>query len=115
MLNENISESYENTPLIIYIIPTEVNYLKIIENHLTKTKNISKKQFFIYFIPQITNECLSYIKKSQIKSYFRLDNLSMDIYCLDRDLMSLKSLNELYYLYLKDRFEHYISAIQVHY
>jgi len=102
MLNENISESYENTPLIIYIIPPEVNYLKIIEKHLSKTKNISKKQFFIYFIPQITNECLSYIKKSQTKSYFRLDNLNVDLYCLDRDLMSLKSQNALYDLYVKE-------------
>ena len=102
MLNENISESYESTPLIIYIIPPEINYLKTIEKHLSKAKNISKKQFYIYFIPQITNECLTYIKKSQIKSYFQLDNLNVEIYCLDRDLMSLTSQNAIYDLYVKE-------------
>ena len=89
ILNENISESFENTPLIIYIIPPELNFLKIIENHLLKTKNKLKKQFHIIFIPQITNECLSFIKSSNIKHYFKLDNLNIDMFYLDKDLLSL--------------------------
>ena len=36
ILGEGISETYEKTPLIIYIIPPEMKYLKIIENHLSK-------------------------------------------------------------------------------
>ena len=64
ILSESISETYEKTPIIIYIIPPELKYLKIIENHLSKVKNKNQKQFHILFIPQITNECLSYIKKN---------------------------------------------------
>ncbi len=39
ILTENTSETFESTPLIIYIIPPELNFLKIVENHLLKTKN----------------------------------------------------------------------------
>ena len=102
ILNENISESFENTPLIIYIIPPELNFLKIIENHLLKTKNKLKKQFHIIFIPQITNECLSFIKSSNIKHYFKLDNLNIDIFYLDKDLLSLEDHYAFYNLYVKE-------------
>ena len=34
ILSESISETYEKTPIIIYIIPPELKYLKIIENNL---------------------------------------------------------------------------------
>ena len=102
ILNENISESFENTPLIIYIIPPELNFLKIIENHLLKTKNKLKKQFHIIFIPQITNECLSFIKSSNIKHYFKLDNLNIDMFYLDKDLLSLEDHYAFYNLYVKE-------------
>ena len=36
IINEKISESFENTPIIIYIIPPELKYLKTIENHLLR-------------------------------------------------------------------------------
>ena len=102
ILNENISESFENTPLIIYIIPPELNFLKIIENHLLKTKNKLKKQFHIIFIPQINNECLSFIKSSNIKHYFKLDNLNIDMFYLDKDLLSLEDHYAFYNLYVKE-------------
>ena len=102
ILNEKVSESFENTPLIIYIIPPELNFLKIIENHLLQTKNKLKKQFHIIFIPQITNECLSFIKASNLKLYFKLDNLNIDMYYLDRDLLSLEDHYAFYNLYVKE-------------
>ena len=102
ILSENTSETFENTPLIIYIIPPELNYLKIIENHLLKTKNKIKKQFYIIFVPQITNECLSFIKSSTIKLYVKLDNLNIDMYFLDKDLLSLEEHYGFYNLYVKD-------------
>ena len=102
ILSENLSEYFESTPLIIYIIPPELNYLKTIENHLSKTKNKMKKQFHIIFIPQITNECLSFINSSTFKLYVKFDNLNIDMYYLDRDLLSLEDHFAFYNLYLKD-------------
>ena len=102
ILSENLSESFESTPLIIYIIPPELNYLKTIENHLSKTKNKMKKQFHIIFIPQITNECLSFINSSTFKLYVKFDNLNIDMYYLDRDLLSLEDHFAFYNLYVKD-------------
>ena len=102
ILSENLSESFESTPLIIYIIPPELNYLKTIENHLSKTKNKLKKQFHIIFIPQITNECLSFINSSTFKLYVKFDNLNIDMYYLDRDLLSLEDHFAFYNLYVKD-------------
>ena len=102
MLNENLSESYESTPLIIYIIPPELSFLKTIENHLSKAKNKMKKQFHIIFMPQITNECLSFINASTFKLYVKLDNLNVDMYFLDRDLLSLEDHYAFYNLYVKE-------------
>ena len=102
ILNEKTSETFENTPLIIYIIPPELKYLKIIETHLLKTKNKLKKQFHLIFVPQITNECLSFFKASQLKLYFKLDNLNIDMYFLDRDLLSLEDHYAFYNLYVKE-------------
>ena len=102
ILSENLSGSFESTPLIIYIIPPELNYLKTIENHLSKTKNKMKKQFHIIFIPQITNECLSFINSSTFKLYVKFDNLNIDMYYLDRDLLSLEDHFAFYNLYVKD-------------
>ena len=102
ILSENLSESFESTPLIIYIIPPELNYLKTIENHLSKTKNKMKKQFHIIFIPQITNECLSFINSSTFKLYVKFDNLNIDMFYLDRDLLSLEDHFAFYNLYVKD-------------
>ena len=102
MLNEILSESYESTPLIIYIIPPELSFLKTIENHLSKAKNKMKKQFHIIFMPQITNECLSFINASTFKLYVKLDNLNVDMYFLDRDLLSLEDHYAFYNLYVKE-------------
>ena len=102
ILNEKTSETFDNTPLIIYIIPPELKYLKIIETHLLKTKNKLKKQFHLIFVPQITNECLSFFKASQLKLYFKLDNLNIDMYFLDRDLLSLEDHYAFYNLYVKE-------------
>ena len=44
ILGEKTSESYDKTPIIIYIIPPEIKYIKIIENHLSKTKNKTQKK-----------------------------------------------------------------------
>ena len=83
MLGEAISETYEKTPLIIYIIPPEIKYLKIIENHFSKIKNKTEKQFHVIFIPQITNECYSYIKSTNLHFYLKPDNLNMDMYYIN--------------------------------
>ena len=102
ILNQNISETYENTPLIIYIITPELNYLKMIEEHLSKTKNKLGKQFYIIFIPQINNECLTFIKSGTLKLYCKIDNLNVDMYILDRDIFSLEDHFAFYNLYIKD-------------
>ena len=102
ILNQSISETYENTPLIIYIINPELKYLKIIEDHLNNTKNKFKKQFHIIFIPQINNECLTFIKSGTLKLYCKIDNLNVDMYSLDRDLLSLEDHYAFYNLYVKD-------------
>ena len=102
ILSENISETFEKTPLIIYIIPPEIHYLRIIENHLSKAENKLKKQFHIIFIPQITNECLNFINSSIYKLYFKLDNFNLDMYYIDHDLLSLEDNYAFYNLYVKE-------------
>ena len=102
ILSEAISETYEKTPLIIYIIPPEVKYLKIIEIHFSKIKNKTLKQFHVIFIPQITNECQSYIKNTNLNFYLKYDNLNIDMYYLDKDILSLEENSALYNLYIKE-------------
>ena len=103
ILGEGISETYEKTPLIIYIIPPEMKYLKIIENHLSKIKNKTEKQFHVIFIPQITNECYSYIKSTTtLNLYIKPDNLIIDMYYLDKNILSLENNEALYDIYIKE-------------
>ena len=102
MLGEAISETYEKTPLIIYIIPPEIKYLKIIENHFSKIKNKTEKQFHVLFIPQITNECYSYIKSKNLHFYLKTDNLNMDMYYINKNILSLEENNALYDIYIKE-------------
>jgi len=102
ILGEGISETYEKTPLIIYIIPPEIKYLKTIENHLSKSKNKTQKQYHVFFIPQITNECQSYIKKTTLNFYLKPDNINIDMYFLDKDILSLQADSALYDIYIKE-------------
>lgn len=102
ILGEAISETYEKTPLIIYIIPPEIKFLKLIEIHFSKIKNKTQKQFHAIFIPQITNQCQSYIKSSNLNFYLKLDNLNIDMYYLDKDILSLEENSALYDLYIKE-------------
>ena len=102
ILSEAISETYEKTPLIIYIIPPEIKYLKLIETHFSKIKNKTQKQFHVIFIPQITNECQSYIKNTNLNFYLKTDNLNIDMYNLDKDILSLEENSALYDLYIKE-------------
>ena len=104
ILGEKTSESYDKTPIIIYIIPPEIKYIKIIENHLLKTKNKTLKQYHVLFIPQITNECQSYIKSNSLNLYLKLDNLNIDMYLIDNDILSLEDNLSLYDLYIKKDF-----------
>ena len=104
ILGEKTSESYDKTPIIIYIIPPEIKYIKIIENHLSKTKNKTLKQYHVLFIPQITNECQSYIKSNSLNLYLKLDNLNIDMYLIDNDILSLEDNLSLYDLYIKEDF-----------
>ena len=104
ILGEKTSESYDKTPIIIYIIPPEIKYIKIIENHLSKTKNKTLKQYHVLFIPQITNECQSYIKSNSLNLYLILDNLNIDMYLIDNDILSLEDNLSLYDLYIKEDF-----------
>ena len=102
ILSEAISETYEKTPLILYIIPPEIKYLKLIETHFSKIKNKTLKQFHVFFIPQITNECQSYIKNTNLNFYLKTDNLNIDMYNLDKDILSLEENSALYDLYIKE-------------
>ena len=102
ILGEAISETYEKTPLIIYIIPPEIKFLKLIEIHFSKIKNKTQKQFHAIFIPQITNQCQSYIKSSNLNFYLKIDNLNIDMYYLDKDILSLEENSALYDLYIKE-------------
>lgn len=104
ILGEKTSESYDKTPIIIYIIPPEIKYIKIIENHLSKTKNKTLKQYHVLFIPQITNECQSYIKSNSLNLYLKLDNLNIDMYLIDNDILSLEDNLSIYDLYIKEDF-----------
>ena len=104
ILGEKTSESYDKTPIIIYIIPPEIKYIKIIENHLSKTKNKTLKQYHVLFIPQITNECQSYIKSNSLNLYLKPDNLNIDMYLIDNDILSLEDNLSLYDLYIKEDF-----------
>ena len=102
ILSEAISETYEKTTIIIYIIPPEIKYLKLIETHFSKIKNKTQKQFHVIFIPQITNECQSYIKNTNLNFYLKTDNLNIDMYNLDKDILSLEENSALYDLYIKE-------------
>ena len=55
------------------------------------------------FIPQITNECYSYIKSTTtLNLYIKPDNLNIDMYYLDKNILSLEYNEALYDIYIKE-------------
>ena len=54
------------TPILIYIIPSSIELLKIIEKHILINNKI---EFHIIFIPKITIECSNFIETSKNKSF----------------------------------------------
>ena len=75
------------TPILIYIIPSSIELLKIIEKHILINTKI---EFHLIFIPKITIECSNFIEKSRNKSFYHVHNLNIDMYALDYDIMSLE-------------------------
>ena len=75
------------TPILIYIIPSSIELLKIIEKHILINNKI---EFHIIFIPKITIECSNFIETSKNKSFYHIHNLNIDMYALDYDIMSLE-------------------------
>ena len=86
-LFESKEDFQSPTPILIYIIPSSIEFLKIIEKHILINKKI---EFHIIFIPKITIECSNFIEESKNKSFYHLHNLNVDMYALDYDIISLE-------------------------
>ena len=90
------------TPILIYIIPPSIDYLKIIEKHISINIKI---QFHIIFIPKITIECSHFIEISKNKSRYNIYNLNIDIFALDYDIISLEDYSSFKNIYTQNNYE----------
>ena len=104
-----------DSPIIIYIITPNLENLKIIEKHIeTNMKNFSSnnisdpdndsdlKKFHIIFIPKISGECHNFINNSKYKKYFNSHILNIDIYQIDKEILSLENNNAFRDIYLEN-------------
>jgi hypothetical protein len=94
------------TPIIIYILPPNISYLKIVDKHILDNKK-KKKEFHLIFIPKINFECSSFIEenKNNNKSYYNLHNLNIDMFSLDYDLISLEDHEAFHNIYVKEKYD----------
>ena len=90
------------TPILVYIIPPSIDYLKIIEKHISINIKI---QFHIIFIPKITIECSHFIEISKNKSRYNIYNLNIDIFALDYDILSLEDYSSFKNIYTQNNYE----------
>ena len=90
------------TPILIYIIPPSIDYLKIIEKHISINIKI---QFHIIFIPKITIECSHFIEISKNKSLYNIYNLNIDMFALDYDIISLEDYSSFKNIYTQNNYE----------
>ena len=101
-LFESKEDFHSPTPILIYIIPPNPNFLSIIEKHILLN---SATQFHLIFIPKITIECDNYISQSKTKSSYNIHNLNIDMFALDYDLISLEDYSAFRNIYVKDNYE----------
>ena len=112
-----------DSPIIIYIITPNLENLKIIEKHIeTNMKNFSSnnisdpdndsdlKKFHIIFIPKISGECHNFINNSKHKKYFNSHILNIDIYQIDKEILSLENNNAFRDIYLENNLNN-LSAL----
>ena len=112
-----------DSPIIIYIITPNLENLKIIEKHIeTNMKNFSSnnisdpdndsdlKKFHIIFIPKISGECHNFINNSKYKKYFNSHILNIDIYQIDKEILSLENNNAFRDIYLENNLNN-LSAL----
>ena len=112
-----------DSPIIIYIITPDLENLKIIEKHIeTNMKNFSSnnisdpdndsdlKKFHIIFIPKISGECHNFINNSKYKKYFNSHILNIDIYQIDKEILSLENNNAFRDIYLENNLNN-LSAL----
>ena len=90
------------TPILIYIIPSSIELLKIIEKHILINNKI---EFHIIFIPKITIECSNFIESSKNKSFYHIHNLNIDMYALDYDIISLEDNFSFKNIYCNNNYE----------
>ena len=101
-LFESKEDFISPTPILIYIIPSSIELLKIIEKHILINKKI---EFHIIFIPKITIECSNFIVESKNKSFYHLHNLNVDMYALDYDIISLENYFSFKNIYCNNNYE----------
>ena len=101
-LFESREDFQSPTPILIYMIPPSIEYLKIIEKHISINKST---EFHIIFIPKITIDCSSFIESSKNKFLYHIHNLNIDIFALDYDIISLEDYSAFKNIYAKDNYE----------
>ena len=101
-LFESKEDFLSPTSILIYIIPPSLDFLNIIEKHISLNASI---EFHLIFIPKVTIECNDYISQSKNKSVYHVHNLNIDMFALDYDLISLEDYASFRNIYVKDNYE----------
>ena len=101
-LFESKEDFLSPTSILIYIIPPSLDFLNIIEKHISLNSSI---EFHLIFIPKVTIECNDYISQSKNKSAYHVHNLNIDMFALDYDLISLEDYASFRNIYVKDNYE----------
>jgi len=115
-----------DSPIIVYLIPPLKECVQTIDKHMeANNKNLTpgyenkiqgetgdtsqeesraNKEYYIIFLPKITNECQSFINDSFNRAFYNIHNLNMDIYPLDYELMSLEEDNCFHQLFITNNY-----------
>lgn len=120
----NSTSFISDSPIILYLITPTLENIKIIEKHIeTNMKNFESKtsgeinekekdvdKYHIIFIPRISGECYNFINNSKYKNYFNTHILNIDIYQLDKEILSLENDKAFRDIYLENNLNS-ISAL----
>ena len=109
LVNKNIQtiDTFStNSPIVVFLITSKISNLEIINKYINN--NLTQKQhqeFHIIFTPKINNECSLFIEKSELKKYYKIHNLTIDIFSLDYDIFSIEDHDAFKDLYILSKYD----------
>ena len=105
LVNKNIQtiDTFSsNSPILIFLISPKIEYLEILDKYISNNIN-QKQEYHIIFIPKINNDSDLFIQKSKFKQNYNIHNMTIDIFPLDYDILSIEDHNAFTDLYILNK------------